>query len=283
MPCEACSWTPERQNRCRYHSHVKLFYGVSDRGVWSLGSQFILKERSSNPPNFEASNIRFLKEKTSIPVPIIVEDWEEDHNRYFMLTKRIHGESLDAAWPTLSTADRERVAKQTAECLLQLRKLHSPQMQSVDGQPIYSAFLFPNGYGLPHGPLSSDDELWREMAKSLETVPEKARQRLRERMPSASPYTYTHGDLTSVNIIVKEGNLVGILDWEASGYFPVWWEFTCAGIGLGEEDFEWKSLLRKHMPDYTAAREFWLDFYALRKYPKLDQRGEQLMQELLED
>ena len=174
-----------------------------------------------------------------------------------MLTKRIHGESLDAAWPTLSTADRERIAKQTAECLLQLRKLHLPQMQSLDGQPIYSAFLFPNGYGLPHGPLSSDDELWREMAKSLETVPEKARQRLRERMPSASPYTYTHGDLTIVNIIVKDGNLAGILDWEASGYFPVWWEFTCAGIGLGEEDFEWKNLLRKHIPDYTAAREFW--------------------------
>ena len=77
MPCEACSWTPERQNRCRYDSHVKLFYGVSDRGVWSLGSQFILKERSSNPPNFEASNIRFLKEKTSIPVPTIIEDWKK--------------------------------------------------------------------------------------------------------------------------------------------------------------------------------------------------------------
>ena len=138
-----------------------------------------------------------------------------------MLTKRIHGEPLDATWPTLSTADKERIAKQTAEYLSELRKLHSPQMQSVDRQPIYSAFLFPNSYGLPHGPLSSDDELWREIAKSLETVPKKARQRLRERMPSASPFTFTHGDLTGVNIIVKEGNLAGILDWEGSGYFPV--------------------------------------------------------------
>jgi aminoglycoside phosphotransferase (APT) family kinase protein len=113
-------------------------------------------------------------------------------------------------------------------------------------------------------------------------VPEKARNVYESACPQRAR-TFTHGDLTSVNIIVREGNLAGILDWEGGGYFPVWWEFTCAGISLGEEDFEWKSLLRKHIPDYTAAREFWLDFYALRKYPRLDERGAQLMQELLED
>lgn len=102
-------------------------------------------------------------------------------------------------------------------------------------------------------------------------------------MPSAAPFTFTHGDLTSVNIMVKDGNLAGILDWESSGYFPVWWEFTCAGIGLGQEDFEWKSLLRKYMPDHTKAREFWESFHKLRKYPKLNEEGEKLLQALLEE
>ncbi len=41
-------------------------------------------------------------------------------------------------------------------------------------------------------------------------------------MPSAAPFTFTHGDLTDVNILIKDGNLADILDWEASGYFPVW-------------------------------------------------------------
>ena len=154
VPCDTCSWNPERQDSCRYHSHVKLLYGVSDRGVWSLGSQFILKGRGTNPPNFEAENIRFLKEKTSIPLPTVVEDWKEVDGRYFMLTKRIHGEPLNDVWPILPAADRERIAEQTAEYLLQLRDLHSPRMQSVSGQPIYSALLFLNGYGVPHGPLS---------------------------------------------------------------------------------------------------------------------------------
>ncbi|KAF2191259.1 kinase-like protein [Zopfia rhizophila CBS 207.26] len=268
-PCTAYSWTSKRQGSCRYDSHVKLFYGVSNRGVWSLGSNFILKERSNQPPNFEARNIRFLKENTTIPVPTVVEEWNEENKRYFMLTKRIRGDALNTS-----------IARQTADHLFQLRQLHSPHMQSLSEQPLYSAFLFPNGYGLPHGPLSSDDELWTEMETALKSVPEKARWRLRERMPSAGPYTFTHGDLTNVNIIVEDGNLTGILDWEASGYFPVWWEFTCAGIGLGQEDQEWKALLRKHMPSYAEAREFWLDFYALCKYPNLNERGEALLSEL---
>ncbi|PVH98629.1 kinase-like protein [Periconia macrospinosa] len=282
-PCAACSWTSERQGSCRYDSHVKLFYGVSDRGVWSLGSNFILKERSNNPPNFEAKNIRFLRENTTIPVPTIVEEWDEQNGRYFMLTKRIHGEALNTVWATMSAAEKEHIAKQTADYIFQLRRLHSPRLQSMEGQPLYSAFLFPNGYGLPHGPLSSDDELWAEMAAALKSVPEKACQRLRERIPSAGPYTFTHGDLTNVNIMVKDGNLAGILDWEASGYFPVWWEFTCAGIGLGQEDQEWKTLLREHMPSYEEAREFWLDFYALSKYPNLNERGEAFLRELLHE
>ena len=145
-------------------------------------------------------------------------------------------------------------------------------MESLGGQPLYSAFLFPTGYGIGHGPFSSDDELWAEMALALEKVPEDVRLELRRRMPAAAPYTFTHGDLTNVNIMVDYGDLAGILDGESSGYFPVWWEFTCAGMGLGQDDKEWKDLLRKYLPDHTEAREFWLDFYALRKYPHLDER-----------
>ncbi|KNG86672.1 hypothetical protein ANOM_005665 [Aspergillus nomiae NRRL 13137] len=271
--CSACSWSPTRQEGCRYNSHVKLFYGVSNHGAWSLGSHLILKERTTEPPNFESTNLQFLAERTSMPVPKLVKEWQEDDGTYFLLSKRIPGRPLSEIWATMSGADKERVAKQTAEYLMQLRGLHSALMESLGGQPLYSAFLFPTGYCIGHGPFSSDDELWAEMALALENVPENVRLELRRRMPAATPYTFTHGDLTNVNIMVDDNGLAGILDWEFSGYFPVWWEFTCAGIGLGQDDKEWKDLLRKYLPDHTEAREFWLDFYALRKYPTLDERG----------
>lgn len=72
----------------------------------------------------------------------------------------------------MTLADRERVTKQTAEYLIQLHKLRSDRVESIGGQPIYSAFLFPNSYSIGYGPFSSDDELWAKMSLALNQVPE---------------------------------------------------------------------------------------------------------------
>ncbi|POR34113.1 Uncharacterized protein TPAR_05773 [Tolypocladium paradoxum] len=277
-PCAACSWTHERQESCRYDSHVKLFYEVSDRGVWAIGSNLIVKEMSDSPPNFEARNIRFIQKNTTIPVPEIVQEWTEN-GRYFLITKRIPGVPLQEAWPAMSETERDCVAKQTVDCLLQLRKLCSAKIQSLEEEPVYSAFLFRNGYGLPQGPFASDDQLWDGMAEALKRGPENTRRLLQQRMPPAQPYTFTHGDLTARNVIVEDGKLMGIIDWEGSGFFPVWWEFVSTGIAEDQDDRAWKALLRKHMEDCTKAQEFWLDYYALSRYPNLDSRGLALIQD----
>jgi hypothetical protein len=85
IPCTACSWTVKRQNASSYHSNVTLSYSASDRTVWSLGSKYMLKDRSIEPPNFEAQNIQFLTERTTIPVPKIVLAEEDNDNRYLYL------------------------------------------------------------------------------------------------------------------------------------------------------------------------------------------------------
>lgn len=41
-------------------------------------------------------------------------------------------------------------------------------------------------------------------------------------MPAVTLYTFIYSDLTNVNIIVENGNLIGILDWESSAFFPIW-------------------------------------------------------------
>ncbi|CAI6087777.1 unnamed protein product [Clonostachys chloroleuca] len=243
-----------------------------DRGVWSVGSQLIIKERSIAPPNYEAGNLRFLKQHTNLPVPTVMKDWSEN-SRHFIINEKLTGETLNIAWPRLSPDERRRIAKQTADYITELRKLHSPQIQSLTGEPVYSTFLFLAGPTAPHGPFSSDQELWAELDKALVNVPKKARQRLQEMMPVATPYTFTHGDLTNVNIMVDNGNLTGIIDWETGGYFPVWWEFTSASVGLGQEDKDWKTLLQEYMPQFKEAKEFWLDFFSLSRYPKLDSRA----------
>ncbi|KAK6844721.1 kinase-like protein [Apiospora arundinis] len=38
----------------------------------------------------------------------------------------------------------------------------------------------------------------------------------------------THGDLSSLNMMVKGDEVVGLLDWEIARWFPPYWEYTCA-------------------------------------------------------
>ncbi|KAE8136586.1 hypothetical protein BDV38DRAFT_283798 [Aspergillus pseudotamarii] len=61
-----------------------------------------------------------------------------------------------------------------------------------------------------------------------EATPGAVRIRLRRHMPPATPYTFTHGDLTNAKIMVENEFLTGIVDWETPGYFPVWWEYVYA-------------------------------------------------------
>lgn len=142
-PCATCSWTPESQQHCSYNSYVKLFYEVGDRGIWSLGSRLVLKDRGSSFPTAEVPSIAFVQETTSIPVPTVIESWEED-GHILILMKRIPGEPLSKAWPKLSAHEKEGIAKQTTEYLLQPRKLQSRKFQSLSRRPVYSNFLFKN-------------------------------------------------------------------------------------------------------------------------------------------
>lgn len=84
-------------------------------------------------------------------------------------------------------------------------------------------------------------------------------------MPPATPYTFTHGDLSIGNIMVQDGNVSGIIDWELSRYFPVWWEYAATARIDGPEDREWKSLLRQNLLENVAAMEFWKEYDALSR------------------
>jgi serine/threonine protein kinase len=39
---------------------------------------------------------------------------------------------------------------------------------------------------------------------------------------------FTHGDLRPANIMVKDGRVVAIIDWEMAGWYPEHWEFVKA-------------------------------------------------------
>ncbi|KAB8230195.1 uncharacterized protein BDW43DRAFT_286458 [Aspergillus alliaceus] len=47
-------------------------------------------------------------------------------------------------------------------------------------------------------------------------------------MPLARPYTFPHGDLTNINIMVVEVSVSQVfMIGKRLAIFPVWWEYVC--------------------------------------------------------
>lgn len=43
--------------------------------------------------------------------------------------------------------------------------------------------------------------------------------------PNAYAAKFTHGDLIPSNVIVKDGKIAAVIDWETAGWFPENWEY----------------------------------------------------------
>ncbi|KAE8331602.1 kinase-like protein [Aspergillus sergii] len=229
--CIACGWTSKQQRQCCYSSHVKLIYGAHNRGVWSIGSDLILKERPDEGPKLEVKALSQLIAHKDIPVPKVLRDWVDDNHRYFILEERVDGQMLEEAWPFLSTSQKALIADQVAEA----------------------------------------------------TISSESKRNLKKRFPPCEPYVLTHCDLNAGNIMVKDGKLVGILDWEYAAYYPVWYEYVSASWGLTEMDAEWKTLLRERLDAYGDAKEFWTYLCHLRQYPNIDGEGREILEKLPSD
>ncbi|KAJ5618133.1 hypothetical protein N7537_003247 [Penicillium hordei] len=236
VPCAACKWAPDQQRCCAY------------------------EKRGKHPPSHEVINTHFIKENTTIPVPTTVQEWTEGE-KYFQVVEWVPGVPLEEIWSSIPQPDRERLARQTAEYLGQLRSFLSAKIQSLHSQPVWCPHLFHNDEcGVTHGPLSTADELWDVLANYLsDKVPEVVSLLPRYRIPSPHPWTFT--DLTNCNIIVDPANfeLRAVIDWEGSGYLPVWWEFLGATFGFGKGDLEWKRLLG-NMTNQKEACTWFLEY-----------------------
>lgn len=62
---------------------------------------------------------------------------------------------------------------------------------------------------------------------------------------------FTHADITARNIIIRNGCIVALLDWEFAGWYPEYWKYAFALRGMANLDWE---TLRYHLPSLYSAR-----------------------------
>ncbi|KAI1418043.1 kinase-like protein [Hypoxylon sp. FL1857] len=233
------------------------------RDIWRLGSKYILKDGEYYPGReVEVTNTNFAASIINGPVGEIATSWREG-DRFLSIHKRLEGESLRYALLKSTPLDLARIGKQVGELIIRLKKITAPQIEMLDGRPVTDRRLLKPMHASSSecfAVCTSNEEVAANLALRIEhLIDHETLCAFMAKMPSAEPFTFTHSDIYEDNIIVKDGNFVGLVDWELSGFYPHWWEFVNSC-----------SLLSDHLPATVQDRDAldWFHIYhAIRELP----------------
>ncbi|KIW15796.1 hypothetical protein PV08_05846 [Exophiala spinifera] len=285
--CWSCGWNTRNQKYSFYGSRVRVMHTRANTGIWALGTRWILRDEPND--RYLGNNymtLKFLHEqpgsKDSIPTPQEVRSLSKPGDPiYLTLESRVPGDTLMEVWPSLSREEKASYSRQLTDILRKMRQFTAPRPQRVDGSQLNDNILGVclmsrpgNCFKIPYSVDEWLDGLGPDLRIGLTRVHntldpaviEEKFQALKAGFPSCEPYVFTHGDLNLSNIIVKDGKIQGIVDWEHAGYYPWWAERRATDRIPNDDAYElfdpvWEEL----MPDID--RKKWVELVYHKLFP----------------
>ncbi|KAI2610854.1 kinase-like protein [Hypoxylon fragiforme] len=240
-----------------------LVQKAGGRAVWSLGSKYVLKDRFYYPcSEIEARNTEYAAQIIRNPFAKMIASWTEG-DRYLTIQERLDGEPLEDVHSKLTQGDLARIGQQVGLYVLKLRTENFTEMRMLDGRPVIDRRLFKPAPGVSYAVCTTEKDVAMNLSLAIAgRIDHSLLQGFMAKMPPAMPFKFSHSDLHEGNIMVKDGNFVGLIDWELAGIYPSWWEFVNSC-----------ELLSDHLPaelqDQNALAWFRI-YHALRELPSDD-------------
>ncbi|GES66235.1 kinase-like protein [Aspergillus terreus] len=174
--------------------------------------------------------MRFVSQHTSVPVPKVYCAFTRSGQTYIVM-ERIKGDMIGRNWVERSEQSKGRLLSQLAQKVREMRDLPPPEgmgVASVDGGSLYDCRI--PGPSLRFGPFDTVQDFHRHLRMGMEFDVRLDRevQELIKQQSQSWPLVFTHGDLSSLNILVRGNDIAGIVDWETAGWYPSYWEYTTA-------------------------------------------------------
>jgi len=189
----------------------------------------------------EASSMEFIRNNTSIPVPKVYCAFKHKKTTYIVM-ERMKGHKLANYWLTRSEESRTRLLAQLKGLIDEMRRLEAPhgtRIANANGGSLFDMRLpglavnHPQVTAVRFGPFEDIPSFHRWLTRPIDEP--------RESLPAdvndlidwykkndwGRP-VFTHGDLSSLNILVEGDDITGIIDWETAGWYPSYWEYTTA-------------------------------------------------------
>jgi len=188
----------------------------------------------------EANALRFIAAQTSIPVPKVHQAFTH-HDKTYILMERIRGETIAKRWHSLSDMSKSLIFSHLKRIIEELRSIpcQADGVSNLDGGPIHDCRLPQTSSWGPFRTISDFHLALRNNVtlKSLElqshNSPSPAaisdvKQLVTFHESVIRLPVLTHGDLSSLNILIRDDTVVGIIDWDTAGWLPYYWEYTTA-------------------------------------------------------
>lgn len=177
----------------------------------------------------ELEGLRFVAANTTIPLPRV----HRVHQCYGKLAiemEYIPGcRNIWACWKDLTEEQKASVVDDVAGFIRQMRTLSPPareyQVSSTDGGPCRDIRV---ATGRRFGPCK--DVAAFHMCVRAGMSLEGARSSFGDKVARIHERSYdvkfTHGDLAPQNILIRDGRVAAVIDWECAGWYPEYWEYT---------------------------------------------------------
>jgi tRNA A-37 threonylcarbamoyl transferase component Bud32 len=216
----------------------------------------------------EALTLRYVAQNTSIPVPEVYDFWEVEHGNTVILMEYIDGVQLDSVWYTLRAEQKDDILSQLKGFIEQLRSLPFPPgspIASASGGECLDMRVSSFSFGTFATEKDFNDKLIARLT-GLQTA-EKLRN-LRTLLRDDHAILFSHGDLVPRNILVRDGRIVALVDWEQAGWRPEYWEWLKALYAPGASmESEWPEVISKVLTPYEAELQVDLELRDIEGFP----------------
>lgn len=203
----------------------EVLHAWINRKVVRISEKLVVKKRTTEVvslESYEVSNLRFVAASTTIPVPKVHDVRWEDGKVAGIVMDYMPGTPLDKVWKTLSSDEKQSIIEDLRGYVSQLQNLKgSPYIGAIDGGVVNIGNLDTRG-----GPCDSE-KMFNEWILSdlIADFPAVLRHYAEGSLFNDHEIVFTHGDLHRRNILVDNGQITAILDWEFAGWYPEWWEY----------------------------------------------------------
>ena len=170
----------------------------------------------------EGNSLKFAK-SLGIPVPQ-VHEVSNNGTGGWILMDFVDGDCLEDVWSSMAAEEKKSIARQLREIISTMRAAGKTQRTiGAIGGP---ARDLRQDFDYEGGDFETEAEFNEFVLDLLKGTPPLIRSAIAGSLETGHAMVFSHGDLTPSNIIVKDGRIAGLIDWEYSGWYPEYWEFV---------------------------------------------------------